>query len=127
MALRDKLAANMAGFLEPGEQIRHVFVAQRGNPAWSLLSYWILLAKGYYAIAWTDRGIVVCRTSGLSMAKVKGFHQRLSHQRLGDDTGKMFRKIQIGDENAWIHRRFWKDLDACNASLGPAAPPMPPA
>ena len=44
MALRDKLAANMAGFLEPGEQIRHVFVAQRGNPAWSLLSYWILLA-----------------------------------------------------------------------------------
>lgn len=126
MALRDKLQNGIAPYLEPGEQIRHVTIAQRANPGWFILSYWVIVAKGYYAIAWTDRGIVVCRTSGLSMANIKGFHQRIAHQRLGDDTGKVFRKIQLGDEDAWVHRRFWKDLDAANAELGPAAPPMPP-
>lgn len=102
-------------------------VAQRGNPAWFLLSWWIIIAKGYYLLAWTDRGIVVCRTSGFSMAKVKGFHQRLPNQRLGDDTGKVYRKIELGGETAWVHRRFFKDLDAAHADLGPLPPPSPPA
>jgi hypothetical protein len=44
MALRDKLAQWAAPFLEPGEQIQSMFVAQSGaSPYWRFLSSWIVI------------------------------------------------------------------------------------
>ena len=119
MAIRDKLRTSAAAQLRPGEQIQAVFVAQRANPAWFLLSYWIIVVKGYYAIAATDQRIVVFRTSGLAMTKFKGVAKELPRATVfGPPQGKVNAKVLLGDENVWVHRRFWNDMKAADAAIG---------
>lgn len=59
MALRDKLADRAQPYLEPGEQVRHVFMGQTGPSAWfAALSYLIVLIAGkYFIFVVTDRAI----------------------------------------------------------------------
>jgi hypothetical protein len=115
MALRDKIITAATPHLQPGETVTATFVASRANPAWSVLSYWIIVAKGYYAVVATDRRTLVFRTSGLSMAKLKGLAKELPRTGFGEPTGKISYKIDLGGESAWVHRRFWGDLRAANA------------
>jgi hypothetical protein len=119
MAVRDKLRASAAPHLRPGEQIQAVFLAQRANPAWFLLSYWIILFKGYYAVIVTDQRLLVFRTSAMAMTKYKQLEKELPRQTvLGPPSGTVNAKVRLGDEDTWVHRRFWNDLKAADAAIG---------
>jgi hypothetical protein len=118
MAIRDKLAKAAAPHLRPGETIQASFVAQRGNPSWFLLSYWIIVVKGYYAVVATDQRILVFRTSGFSTSKFKSLHTELPRSTtLGEPSGKVNYRLSLAGENVWVHRRFWNDVRAVDAAI----------
>jgi hypothetical protein len=121
MALRDKLARQAAPFLEPGEQIRSIFLAQSGpSPYWSLLSAWIVVfTAGYATVAVTDRAIVVLRNGRLSGRRPKSLLSRLPLQPLGHPSG-LWGKVQLGDTRYWVHTRFHKDVEAGDAAIANA-------
>ncbi len=119
MALRDKIAAKAASELRPGETVQATFIAARANPMWVLVSWIILIAKGYYAVVATDQRILVFRTSGLAMSMIKGLAFELPRAtRLGEPTGKVNAKFTLNGEDVWVHRRFWGDVRAADAALG---------
>ena len=119
MALRAKIAAKAAKELRPGETVQAAFVASRANPMWALLTWIIVIVKGYYAIVATDQRILVFRTSGFAMSSLKGSQTELPRAtRFGEPTGKVNTKIRVGNEDVWVHRRFWGDLRAADAALG---------
>ena len=79
MTLRDKLAQRAAPFLEPGESIQAVFLAQTGpSPYFIFLSVWIVLfGSHYFTVVVTDRAVVVLQNGKLSGAsKAKSVHLR---------------------------------------------------
>jgi hypothetical protein len=119
MALRDKLRERAAPFLEPGEQVRQVFMAQSGpSPLFALVSYWIVIIAGHYAIVVvTDRAVVVLRAGKLRPSVPKAPLQRLPRStRLGPVSG-LWGKVQLGGERYWVHKRFHKDVEAADADL----------
>ena len=119
MAIRDKIAAKAAPHLRPGEVVQATFIASRANPMWVLVSWIIVIAKGYYAVVATDQRILVFRTSGWAMSKLKALHAELPRAiRFGEPSGKVNYKIIINGEAVWVHRRFWSDLRAADAALG---------
>ena len=63
MAIGDKIAANAAHLLEPGENIQAIIPAQTTSQYFALLSVWIIIfSNAYRAIIVTDRRILVCRS-----------------------------------------------------------------
>jgi hypothetical protein len=136
MALRDKLAARAQPYLQPGEQIRHVFLGQTGpSPYFALLSWLILLFGGkYYVFVVTDRSITVLRASKWmpSKPKASGNPEAVLPRatQLGPVSGLWGQTNALG-QRVWVHKRFHKDIteaDAEVAQLGgqPASPPPPP-
>ncbi len=133
MALREKLQQRSEPFLEPGEQVRQVFMAQSGpSPLFALLSYWIVIIAGRYVIVVvTDQAIVVLRASKLRPSFPKSPLLRLPRAaQLGPVSG-MWGKLHLGGERYWVHKRFHKDLVAADADLaaqtptGVVSPPTP--
>lgn len=119
MAIRDKLVQAAGAHLRPTEQVQATFVAQRGNPMWFIVSYWILIVKGYYAVVATNERILVFRTSALAMSKFKSLVKELPRNTVfGAPSGKVNAKVQLGDEAVWVHRRFWNDVKAADAAIG---------
>jgi hypothetical protein len=118
MALRDKLAERAAPYLEPGEQIRAVFLGQSGpSPYWVLVSYWIvILTAGYATIAVTDRAVLVLRNGRLSGTQPKSLTGRFPLVPLGEASG-LWGEVHIGGVRYWVNRRFHKDVQAANAAI----------
>jgi hypothetical protein len=118
MALRDKLAQRATPFLEPGEQIQSVFVAQSGaSPYWSFLSTWIvILTAGYVTVVTTDRAIVVLRNGRLAGTRANALTARLPRQPMGDPSG-LWGQIHLDGKRYWVHRRFHKDVTAANKAI----------
>jgi hypothetical protein len=132
LALRDKLRDRIQPYLEPGEEVHQVFLAQTGpSPYFALLSYWILLiAGGYRIVVVTDRAIIVLKAGKWRPAKPKSLLRRGPRQvRLGPVSG-LWAKVLLG-ESCWVHKRFHKDIEAADADLDagytvqPPAPPSP--
>lgn len=130
MALRDKLAARTQPYLEPGEQVRHVFMGQTGPSPWFAALSWliILFAGEYYVFAVTDRAILVMKAGKLVPSKPKSLEARLPRQtQLGPVSGLWGETNALG-KRVWVHKRFHKDIEAADAELragggGFAAPP----
>lgn len=131
MALRDKLAARAVPYLEPGEQIQSVFLAQTGaSPYWLLVSIWIVFfSAGYRIVVVTDRAVIVLRAGRWAPGKPKGLLGRWSRSIwLGRPTG-LWGHVHI-DRNYWVHKRFHRDVEAADAALhamlaaGVVAPPQ---
>jgi hypothetical protein len=123
MAIRHKLTQRVVPFLEPGEQIQAIFIAQSGPPpCWSLLSTWIvLLTRGYVTVVATDRAIVVLRNGWLTSTRPQSLQARLPRQPMDDPSG-LWARVDLGGTRYWLHRRFHKDVRAANAAiLGGAA------
>src|ERR1700744_2380639 len=123
MALREKLAERCAAFLEPGEQIQAVFMAQSGpSPYWVLLSAWItILGNNYVVIVVTDRAVVIRRAGRFTPSKPKSLLLRGARAvQFGPQSG-LWGQIQL-DKRYWVHRRFHKDLAEADAALGTTAP-----
>lgn len=130
MALRDKLRDRMQPFLEPGEQIHSVVMAQTGPSPWFALLTWLVVLFGakFYVIAFTDRGIVAAKASWIFPSKPKELALRLPRNvRVGEVSG-VWGKTQILGENTHVHKRFHKDLRAADEALaatGATAPAQP--
>lgn len=119
MALRDKLAANSYPYLEPGEQIHHIFSAQTGpNPMFSALTWLISFWIKVYIVVVTDRAIVLLSASMWRPTKPRGIYKRVTrHIVLGPVSG-LWGKMNIEGERFWVHKRFHKDVLAADMQLG---------
>lgn len=118
--LREKLTTRVQPYLEPGEEVRHVFLAQGGpHPLTILLLYVFALFFRYYIVAVTDRAVVVVKASVLRPSFPKNLVERLPRQaRLGVKLTGLWGTGQAGGRKLWIHRRFHKDVAAADSELG---------
>lgn len=119
MALRDKLAERTQPFLEPGEQVRHVFLGQTGPSPWFAALSWliILIAGDYYVFAVTDRAILVMKAGKFVPSKPKSLEARLPRAtQIGPVKGLWGESNSLG-KRVWIHKRFHKDVDAADFEL----------
>ncbi|QXC63093.1 hypothetical protein KSP35_10090 [Aquihabitans sp. G128] len=124
MALRDKLAERAQPYLEPGEQVRHVFMGQTGPSPWfaALSSLIVLIAGKYFIFVVTDRAILVLNAGKLVPTKPKGIEARLPRAtQLGPVKGIWGETHALG-QRVWVNKRFHKDLQAADAELGYASP-----
>ncbi|CAN5746872.1 hypothetical protein BH10ACT1_BH10ACT1_21100 [soil metagenome] len=127
MALREKLAERAQPYLEPGEQVRHVFMGQTGpNPFLAALSWLIILIAGkYFIFVVTDRAILVLNASKWVPSKAKGIEARLPRAtQIGPVSGIWGQTHALG-QRVWINKRFHKDVQAADAELA-GNPPTPP-
>lgn len=131
MALREKLVERAAPYLEPGEQVRHVFMGQTGPSPWlAALSWWIILFSGHYFVfVVTDRAILVLDASKFIPSKPKRLEARLPRAtQLGPVSGLWGQTNALG-KRVWVHKRFHKDVLAADqelAAMGGAAEPSAP-
>lgn len=127
MAIRDKIAANAAPFLDPDEQVQAAFAGQTFSQYWALLTWFILLAKnGYRSVVVTDRRIVVFNTGKWSATKPKNVLRELPRATdLGTPSGMWWRTETLG-ERLYIHKRFHKDIVRANELAPRAGSPMAP-
>jgi hypothetical protein len=116
MALRDKLRERAQPFLEPGEQIHSVFLAQTGPNPWFLGGIIYMLVAKYRVVVATDRAILLLEASAMSPSKPKALLKRLPQQGLGPFAAKVYAKVMIDGERHWVHRRFKDDVDATGSA-----------
>jgi hypothetical protein len=118
MAMREKLVQRAQPYLQPGERIQSIFLAQTGpSPYWLFLSVWIVVfSAGYSTVVVTDRAIVVLQNGRLTGTRAKGVRLRGPRNAwLGQPRG-MWGSIQL-DKKYWVHKRFHKDVRAADAAL----------
>jgi hypothetical protein len=116
MAIREKIRANAAAQLRPGEQIQSVFTGQTASQYLILLVGVIFLVTNeYYTVVVTDQRILVCRSGKLSSTKVKSVLRELTRQtRIGPATGLWYKTAVLG-EPLRIHKRWHKDIATADA------------
>jgi hypothetical protein len=110
MSMADKIAANAASYLEPGEQVQGAFAVQKtlANKAGN---------GGYRAVVATDRRIMVFQSGTFSQTKLKKLLASLPRdQRLGPGGGA-FHSVLLGEETMLVNFRYFKQLDAIDAAL----------
>ena len=116
MALRDKLRANAAHLLQPGETIESIFCAQTTSQYFALISVWIIIfTNAYRVVVVTDRRILVCSSGRFTMTPVKEILRELPRQtKIGNPSGLWWRCDSLG-ERLYVHKRFHKDVNAADA------------
>jgi len=129
MAIRDKIRANAAPLLQPGEQIQAVIPAQITSGWMALISYWIIVIRGAYrVVVVTDRRILVCSSGRMRMTPVNEVLREVPRATLiGPPSGLWYRTDSLG-ERLYIAKRFHKDILDADAAAGAGAPaaPVPP-
>ncbi len=129
-ALRAKLRERVQPFLEPGEHVEQVFLAQTGpNPNLVFLTYLVLFFSKYRVIAVTDRSVVVLGAGVWRQSFPKGVIERLPRGTgLGPTSGALWSALNLpGDKKTWVHRRFYHDVEAADASRATRPPADPDA
>ncbi|KNX36390.1 hypothetical protein [Luteipulveratus halotolerans] len=118
MALRDKLAKRMEPYLEPGERIQSVFMAQAGpSPYWLFLTYLMFFWFRPVVIAVTDRNVVIVNTGKFwTTTFPKKLHLRGPRMVWFGEQSGLWGSIQL-DEKYYVHKRFHKDVRAADAAL----------
>lgn len=118
MALRDKLRANAAPLLQPGENIQAIFCGQTTSQYFALISYWIILfTNAYRVVVVTDRRILVCKSGRFRITPVKAVLRELPRNtRIGPPSGLWWRCETLG-ERLYINKRFHKDVNAADAAV----------
>ena len=137
MAIRDKIAANSARFLEPGEQIQSVFVAQTASQFLILIGLLpFILVNKYRCVVATDRRLLVLDAGKLTTTKPKSVIRALPRStRIGPFSGALWYvsgnlERRCGSTSA--SRRTWKPPtpphpEPAPCRLRPRPPPPPPA
>jgi hypothetical protein len=120
MALREKLTERAQPWLEDGEQVEGVFLAQTG-PTPYLTGFLGVLGMLAFVkrriVVVTDRAIVVLKAGSLSGTNAKEVVARLPRQTPIGPTSGLWSKIELGDESMWVNRRFQKDVEAADVRL----------
>src|SRR2546421_8845679 len=122
MAIRDKMRARAQPLLPPGENIRHVAYGQVGSPAFLFLSNLAVLFFKYRIIAFTDRSIVVFRSSRWSATPKEILAVLPRNIRVGPISGRLWGAIELNGERIHVNRRFHKDIEAADADLAIGSP-----
>jgi hypothetical protein len=119
MALRDSMRESAAQYLRPGEPIQAVIGAQTASQ-WlaALTGFLVFLGLNHYRIlVVTPARILVLDAGKTSMKKARGVVTELPRStRLGPGTG-LWQRVQAGQENLRIHRRFFKDLETADTTM----------
>ena len=118
MAIRDKLRANAAHLLQPGEVVQSVFVGQTTSQWFALISIWIIIMKSpYRVVVVADRRILVCRSGRFRTTPVNEVIAELPRTtRIGPASGLWYKCQTLGDK-LYIHKRFHKDVASADAAL----------
>jgi hypothetical protein len=116
MAIRDKMRANAAHVLQPGEAVESVFAAQTTSQLFALVSYWIIiLSDAYRVIVVTDRRILVCKSGRFRMTPVKEILREVPrYVQIGPPSGLWYKTEALG-ERMYIGKRFHKDIKNADA------------
>jgi hypothetical protein len=117
MAIRDKMRANAAPHLQPGETVQAVFGAQTHSQYLFMISVFVLLLlSSYRVVVVTDRRILVCRSGKLSTTPVNEVLRELPRStRIGPPSGLWWKTETLG-ERLYVHKRFHKDVNAADAA-----------
>lgn len=110
MSMADKIVANAAPHLEPGEHVQGAFAVQKTltNKAGN---------GGYRAVVATDRRFLVFQSGTFSQTTLKKLLASLPRdQRLGPGSGA-FHSVHLGGETMMVNFRYFKQLDAIDAAL----------
>ncbi|SEF49011.1 hypothetical protein SAMN04489712_101177 [Thermomonospora echinospora] len=116
MAIRDKMQANAAPFLRPGETVQAVFGAQTLSQYYIVISALILFIwNSYRVVVVTDQRILVCRSGKFTTTPVKEVLRELPRRtRIGPASGLWWRCEALG-ERLYVHKRYHKDVAAADA------------
>jgi hypothetical protein len=121
VALRDSMRESAAPYLRPGEPIQAVIGAQTASQ-WlaALTGIFAFLGLNHYRIlAVTPNRIVVLDAGKTSMKTARGVVTELPRAtRLGPGSG-VWHRVQAGNENLRVHRRFYKDMETADRALAP--------
>lgn len=120
MAIRDSMRESAAQFLHPGEQIQAIFAGQTRSPLMLPLlgSLLMLILNKYRIVVATDQRILVLDAGRWRMGKARGVVTELPRStRLGPGN-RVWHKVDAGTGTLYVHRRFFKDIDAADAVLG---------
>ena len=119
MALRDSMRESAAQYLRPGEPVQAVIGAQTASQ-WlaALTGIFVFLGLNHYRIlAVTPNRIVVLDAGKSSFKTARGLVTELPRStRLGPGSGVWYR-VQAGNENLRVHRRFFKDIETADRAL----------
>ncbi len=119
MALRDSMRDSAAQYLRPGEPVQAVIGAQTSSQ-WlaALAGVFVFLGLNRHRIlAVTPNRILVLDAGKSSMKTARDVVTELP--RLGPGTG-LWRRVQVGNENLRVHRRFFKDIESADTAVAPA-------
>lgn len=130
MASRDKLRDAAAPYLQPGERVDQVILAQANASPWLYLGFAFGLVGVVAAavikpliIAVTDQSIIVLQGSRFRATRAKALLARLPrHTRLGPAPGRLWSKVEVAGQRLWIPGRFRPEVEAADAAL-PEPPP----
>ena len=135
LALRDKLRNRAQGYLQPGEQIQEVFLAQAGpNPNLGFITSYVVFFNRYKVVAVTNQAVLVLSAGLFSPAKPKAVEARIPRTTvLGPPEGAVWSRVNLPDakgKTSWVHRRFYKDVTAADSEIASSmatqwAPPPP--
>ena len=121
MALRDSMRDSAAQYLRPGEPVQAVIGAQTSSQ-WlaALTGVFVFLGLNRYRIlAVTPNRILVLDAGKSSMKTARGVVTELPRStRLGPGTG-LWHRVQVGNENLRVHRRFFKDIESADTAVAP--------
>jgi hypothetical protein len=121
VALRDSMRDSAAQYLRPGEPIQAVIGAQTASQ-WlaALTGFFVFLGLNRYRIlAVTPNRILVLDAGKTSMKTARGVVTELPRStRLGPGTG-IWHRVQVGNENLRVHRRFFKDIETADTAVAP--------
>ena len=125
MALRDKLRERVQAYLQPGEQVEQVFLAQGGITPWlasGALGLVGAMAASRRIIVVTNQAILVVEASRLTgtTPTKRGVIARLPRQTAIGPPKGVWAKVRIGDSNLYVHKRFHRDITQANERVGTA-------
>ena len=115
MALNNKLASKVQPLLPPGTEVQQVILSQTGpNPWFFLITYLFLFAVKYRYVVVAPDAIYVVQASKFRVKPKELVGQMPRATRLGPVSG-LWSAIQVLDERHWVHRRFYKAVEAADA------------
>lgn len=118
MALRDKLRERSQPFLEPGEEIQQIFLAQTASQYQLVIPIWFLLSNRYRVVAVTDRAVVVLEAARMVNSKPTAVRTRLPRNTpLGTPSG-IWAVLELGGEKLRVHKRFHNDIEEASGIGG---------
>jgi hypothetical protein len=124
VAIRDSMANSAKPFLKPDEQIQAVFGAQTASQYIAALGgiLFFLGLNRYRILVATPERILVLDAGIWSMKKARGVVIELPRAtRLGPGSGLWHVVAVVKGDKLRVHRRFFKDLAAADASLDASA------